>query len=381
MSIRRILRNKKFRRFIRCLSLLTDKRQKGKIKHPLESCLIIIILSELSGCNYFREFVLFGRKHESKLKKLKLLPNGLPSHDTLERIVHRVDKLELNKSLVNLLFPSLKNRPIISIDGKCIRATRDSSVKGSYGGMKDIVTMFMSESKLSLLSYNNSDKGNEINVIPVLLKMFRESYPNVKPYITIDGVAITREILGLLKEYEYDFAIVYKRSKETINELSKLLVDSLGEVKDKAFNSSRIETRTFNLYSPSGIVGIEQWLSYISYIGKMNSKVEYMITGEITNSEYYYFTSEITIDEFMKIRRHHWAIENSLHWVLDNSFREDRMRIKKDHASENMNLIRKFVLNVLALTNLNHESVSASRDNLKYDTPQQLLYKIIRSIV
>ena len=381
MSIRRILRNKKFRRFIRCLSLLTDKRQKGKIKHPLESCLIIIILSELSGCNYFREFVLFGRKHESKLKKLKLLPNGLPSHDTLERIVHRVDKLELNKSLVNLLFPSLKNRPIISIDGKCIRATRDSSIKGSYGGMKDIVTMFMSESKLSLLSYNNSDKGNEINVIPVLLKMFRESYPNVKPYITIDGVAITREILGLLKEYKYDFAIVYKRSKETINELSKLLVDSLGEVKDKAFNSSRIETRTFNLYSPSGIVGIEQWLSYISYIGKMNSKVEYMITGEITNSEYYYFTSDITIDEFMKIRRHHWAIENSLHWVLDNSFREDRMRMKKDHASENMNLIRKFVLNVLALTNLNHESVSASRDNLKYDTPQQLLYKIIRSIV
>lgn len=381
MSIRRILRNKKFRRFIRCLSLLTDKRQKGKIKHPLESCLIIIILSELSGCNYFREFVLFGRKHESKLKKLKLLPNGLPSHDTLERIVHRVDKLELNKSLVNLLFPSLKNRPIISIDGKCIRATRDSSIKGSYGGMKDIVTMFMSESKLSLLSYNNSDKGNEINVIPVLLKMFRESYPNVKPYITIDGVAITREILGLLKEYKYDFAIVYKRSKETINEFSKLLVDSLGEVKDKAFNSSRIETRTFNLYSPSGIVGIEQWLSYISYIGKMNSKVEYMITGEITNSEYYYFTSDITIDEFMKIRRHHWAIENSLHWVLDNSFREDRMRMKKDHASENMNLIRKFVLNVLALTNLNHESVSASRDNLKYDTPQQLLYKIIRSIV
>ena len=381
MSIRRILRNKKFRRFIRCLSLLTDKRQKGKIKHPLESCLIIIILSELSGCNYFREFVLFGRKHESKLKKLKLLPNGLPSHDTLERIVHRVDKLELNKSLVNLLFPSLKNRPIISIDGKCIRATRDSSVKGSYGGMKDIVTMFMSESKLSLLSYNNSDKGNEMNVMPVLLKMFRESYPNVKPYITIDGVAITREILGLLKEYEYDFVIVYKRSKETINELSKLLVDSLGEVKDKAFNSSRIETRTFNLYSPSGIVGIEQWLSYISYIGKMNSKVEYMITGEITNSEYYYFTSDITIDEFMKIRRHHWAIENSLHWVLDNSFREDRMRIKKDHASENMNLNRKFVLNVLALTNLNHESVSASRDNLKYDTPQQLLYKIIRSIV
>lgn len=380
MSIRRILRNKKFQRFIRCLSKLTDKRQKGKIKHPLESCLIIIILAELSGCNYFREFILFSKKHESKLKKLKLLPNGLPSHDTLERTVHKVDKLELNKSLVNLLFPTLLGRPIISIDGKCIRATKDSSIKGSYGGMKDIVTMFMSESKLSLLSWNNSDKGNEMNVIPVLLTMFHESYPNVKPYITIDGIAITHEILTLLKQYEYDFVIVYKRSKGTIDEFSKVLTESLGEAKDITTNSSRIETRTFNLYSPKGIVGIEQWLPYISHIGKMNSKVEYMITGEITKSEYYYFTSDISVNEFMKIRRHHWAIENSLHWVLDNSFKEDRMRMKKGHASENMNLLRKFVLNVLALTNCTTESVSSYRDSMKYDTPQQLLYKITRAI-
>ena len=380
MSIRRILRNKKFRRFIRCLSKLTDKRQKGKIKHPLESCLIIIILSELSGCNYFREFVLFGKKHESKLKKLGLLPNGLPSHDTLERMVHKVDKLELNKTLVALLFPTIKNRPIISIDGKCVRATKDSSVKGSYGGMKDIVTMFMSESKLSLLSYNNSDKGNEMNAIPVLLKMFHETYPNVKPYITIDGIGITHEILTMLKQYDYDFVIVYKRRKETMNELSKVLTESQGEAKDKVVNSSRIETRIFNLYSPEGIIGIEQWLPYISHIGKMNSKIEYMITGEISKSQYYYFTSDISVNEFMKIRRHHWAIENSLHYILDNSFKEDRIRMKKGHASENMNLLRKFVLNVLALTNCTTESVSSYRDSMKYDTPQQLLYKIICSI-
>ena len=112
----------------------------------------------------------------------------------------------------------------------------------------------------------------------------------------------------------------------------------------------------------------------------MNSKIEYMITGEITKSEYYYFTSDISVNEFMKIRRHHWAIENSLHWVLDNSFKEDRIRMKKGHASENMNLLRKFVLNVLALTNCTTESVSASRDELKYDTPQQLLYRIIHSV-
>ena len=380
MSIRRILRNKKFKKFIHCLSLLTDKRQKGKIKHPLESCLTIILLAELSGCNYFREFVLFSKKHESKLKKLDLLPNGLPSHDTLERVVQKVNKLELNQTLLKLLFPSLNGRPIISIDGKNIRATKDTTIKGTYQGMKDIVTLFMCESKLSLLSWNNSDKGNEMNVIPVLLKMFHEFYPDVKPYISIDGIGITHEILTFLKEYHYDFVIVYKRSKETIDEFNKVLIESQGEIKNLCKNSSRIETRTFNLYSPEGIAGIEQWLPYICHIGKMNTRVEYTLTGEITDSEYYYFVSDISVEEFKNVRRHHWAIENSLHWILDNSFKEDRMRIKKGSASENMNLLRKFVLNVIALTNSTNESVSASRDNLKYDTPQKLLYKIMTSI-
>jgi len=381
VSIRRILRNKKFRKFVCCLASLTDFRQKGKIKHPLVGCLIIIILAQLSGCNYFRDFILFAKKNESKLKKFNILPHGIPSHDTLERVVQKVNKLELNISLVKLLFPSLKGRPIISIDGKCIRSTKNSSIKGTYQGMKDIVTMFMSESKLSLLSHNNSDKGNEMNVIPILLKQFHDSYPDVKPYITIDGIGITHEILTMLKEYGYDFVIVYKRSKDNIDEFSKILKDSLGEEIDIVKNSSRIEKRIFNLYSPEGTVGIEQWLPYITHIGKMSSKVENTLTNVITNNDYYYFVSDMTVKEFMNVRRHHWAIENSLHWILDNSFREDRMRIKKGSACENMNLLRKFVLNVIALTNLNTESVSAYRDSMKYDTPQELLYKIFKAIV
>lgn len=380
MSIRRIMRNKKFRRFIRCLSSLKDKRQKGKVKHPIEGCLVIIILAMLSGCNYFREFILFASKHESKLRKLNLIPNGLPSHDTLERIVHKIDKLELNHSLVALLFPSLKNRPIISIDGKNIRATRDRSLSGCHQGMKDIVTMYLAESKISLLSYNNLDKGNEKNVIPVLLKMFYDYYPNVKPFITIDAIAVTNEILTLLNEYEYDFVIAYKTSKGILKELDSLLTSNEGAIKDITANSSRIETRTFNLYSPFHIVGIERWLPYISHIGKMNTKIIDNITGELKEDRFYYLTSNITHNEFKNMRRKHWSIENSLHWVLDNSFKEDRMRMKKGHASENMNLLRKFVLNVLALTNCASESVSASRDELKYDTPQKLLYKIMTAV-
>ena len=72
----------------------------------------------------------------------------------------------------------------------------------------------------------------------------------------------------------------------------------------------------------------------------MNSKVEFPRKGEITKAEYYYFVSDISVEEFKNVRRHHWAIENYLHWILDNSFKEDRMRMKKGSASENMNPLR-----------------------------------------
>lgn len=376
MSIRRILRNKKFKKFIGRLSSLTDKRMKGKVKHPISSCLLIIILAELSGCNYFREFITFANKHKNQLTKLGLLPNGVPSHDTLERIVQQVDRFELDELLLKTLFPQINGRPIISIDGKNLRATKDSSLEGSYQGMKDILTAFLCDSKLSLLSESKGDKGSETATIPCLIRRIHEYFPELNPYISIDGIGITKEILTLLNEYEYDFVICFKRNENIMKEIN-LFCDGGKTVSDTTTNSCRIETRKFSLYSPEEIVGIEQWLSYISHIGRMDSVVENTKTNKRTENKLFYFTSDLSLDEFMNVRRHHWAIENSLHYVLDNSFKEDRLRMKKGSACENMNLLRKFVLNVIALTNFNTESVSAYRDSMKYFTARQLLYRIV----
>lgn len=376
MSIRRILRNKKFKKFISRLSSLTDKRMKGKVKHPISSCLLIIILAELSGCNYFREFIAFANKHKNQLTKLGLLPNGVPSHDTLERIVHQVDRFELDELLLKTLFPQINGRPIISIDGKNLRATKDTSIEGTYQGMKDILTAFLCDSKLSLLSESKGDKGNEMTTIPCLIDRIHEYFPNLKPFISIDAIGITNEILTKLNEYKYDFVICYKRSGDALKEM-ELACDGAETISNLTKNSARIETRKFSLHSPEEIVGIERWLPYIKYIGRMDSIVENTKTNKKVENRSFYFTSEITLNEFMNVRRHHWAIENSLHYILDNSFKEDRLRMKKGSASENMNLLRKFVLNVIALTNFSTESVSAYRDSMKYFTARQLLYRIV----
>ena len=70
--------------------------------------------------------------------------------------------------------------------------------------------------------------------------------------------------------------------------------------------------------------------------------------GKTTNATRYYFSSaRLTPERFATVVRAHWAIENSLHWVLDVTFDEDRARNRKDHGPENLATLRKITLNLL----------------------------------
>lgn len=70
--------------------------------------------------------------------------------------------------------------------------------------------------------------------------------------------------------------------------------------------------------------------------------------GKTSRSRRYYLSSaRLSAEAFAKAVRAHWTIENSLHWVLDVAFDEDRARNRKDHGAENLAIIRKLALNAL----------------------------------
>lgn len=93
-------------------------------------------------------------------------------------------------------------------------------------------------------------------------------------------------------------------------------------------------------------------------------------TGEATTFSRYYISSldAPSAAYVQQAVREHWGIENSLHWVLDMSFREDESRIRTDHAPQNMATLRHIALNLIRLDKDRKIGMKASIKRAGWDT-------------
>jgi predicted transposase YbfD/YdcC len=91
------------------------------------------------------------------------------------------------------------------------------------------------------------------------------------------------------------------------------------------------------------------------------------VKGETTQTDRYYISNtEMSARELYGILRGHWSIENGLHWSLDVLFGEDRARVTKEHAPENLNTLRK-----MALSRLRAASSPRPTDKKKITGPKR----------
>ena len=393
ISCKRLLKSHRFRRFYDGLNNLKDFRMKGKIKYRLSDCLILIVLAVFSGNNIFREFVAFGKRYENKLKKLSLFPNGVPSHDTLERVIHHIKHSELEKQILKMVIRLIDHPTIVSLDGKYIRATRDSSKETTSGF--DIVTLFDVVNKVPIISRkvanNQNKKGGEQGAIEFLLRKYHRLYPKKKLIISIDAIGANQYITKLCDELGYGFLINIKR-EDSIGLGGIIKDDFIEELKDEKHSSrltkkiiqnpkanhGRLEKRTF--YMINDLSYIEKtygklWKG-IKGVGMMKSEVLINKTNEVKPPQVRFFiTSEMNIDTFSFIKRKHWNIE-AFHYILDSSFKEDRCSLRKGLGAINLNLIRKFVYTIVMIS-CKKKSFDEARSQNKYLSPQELLYKIL----
>ncbi len=392
ISVKRLIKSHRFRHFYHELENIYDYRMRGKIKHRLSDCLIIIMLAMLSGCNIFREYVAFAKRYESKLNKILSLKNGIPSHDTLERIMHRTKHSDLERLLVKLIARLLDYPTIVSLDGKYIRATRDSSKESTSA--VNVVTLYDDIAKVPIFSHkvakDQNKKGGEQGAIEFLLRRFHRRHPKKKLIISIDGVGANRNITKLCKKLNYDFIINIKL--EEFDGLGGIIKDDfLTELNDEKHSNrltkkvvqnpkidhGRLEKRTFYMINDLSYVKDRYGKLWngVKAIGMMRSEVLIVKKNKTITQDRFFITSEIDINTFHIVRRKHWNIE-SFHYILDNSFKEDRCTLRKGLGAENLNLVRKFIYMIVQLSRKD-KSFDESRSENRYLTPQQLLYKIL----
>jgi predicted transposase YbfD/YdcC len=329
---------------------LHDPRVERTRKHPLINIVFIAVCGVLSGANSFASIHEFACDRRDWFARYLDLRNGIPSDDTIGRVLARLDPGAFEKCLlswIQAVHEVTANR-LIPIDGKTVRGSYD---RRDGKAAIPMVSAWASENKLSLGQVVVREKSNEITAIPELLQLLDVS----GALVTIDAMGRQKEIAAKIRERGGDYVLAVKLNQPTLHEqVSRAVTTALegeGASDDEHHTEEkghgRRETRAYAILpAPEAVDPEGQWRD-LRAVGVTFSERVDSRGRESLEARYYILSALLSAEEFAGAVRGHWGIENSLHWQLDVSFREDECRVHRDHAPANLSVIRRFALGLL----------------------------------
>lgn len=341
---------------------IEDTRNGNAIRHKLIDILMLAVLAVLCGAEGFVEIEQFGISRIAWLKKFLELPNGIPSHDTMDRVFKKIDSAHFRQCFiewVKSIAPVITG--VVAIDGKYLRGSRDGEKKAL-----DIVSAWSCENSLVLGQYKTSEKSNEITAIPELLDLLEIT----GCIVTIDAMGTQKAIAKKIVEKKADYILALKGNQSSLNDDVSLFFET--ELKDlesmKSLDNShgRQETRQYYVCNEiSWLQDRHEWAG-LQGVGCVVSRRT--VNGQTsTEKRFFIYSKSMTPQEFAERQRQHWGIENALHWVLDVGYNEDKSRIRKDNAAENMAVIRHITLNMLKQEKTLKVGINAKRMRCAWD--------------
>lgn len=344
------------------LENITDPRQAWKIRHKLYEVVIMTICAVVAECEAWYQIEHYCKSKKEWFKeKLKLeLHNGVPSHDTFERLFAMIDPKELEASFGLWISETVRlmKGETVSIDGKSICASADAENRAIH-----MVSAWANKQHIVLGQIKTDIKSNEITAVPQLLDML-----DVEDcVVTADAMSCQRAITKKITAKKADYVLGLKGNQNMLHDDVKLYFDHIN-VKEKTVTRDkghgRIETREYFLESDIDWLPQRSDWTNLNAIGMVKSSV---FEKNVERVETRYFITSLTdVQAFAKATREHWGIENSLHWCLDVAFNEDNCRMRKDHSGENFAIIRHIALNLLKKDD-SKMSLKAKRHRCAYD--------------
>ena len=363
--------------FMSHFSSIPEPRIERCRRHELMDIIFLSICAVLCGAEGWEEIEDFGHAKLDWLKRYFSYEQGIPKHDTIARVLSRLDPTALQNSFISWVNAAsqLTDGEVIAIDGKTVRRSFQT---GNRKSAIHMVSAWACQNNLVLGQQKVDAKSNEITAIPALLELLE-----VKGCIvTIDAMGCQTAIAEKIIQQGADYVLALKGNQGDLSNEVEQLFNYDGDTKlkeqtveDIDSGHGRVETRRCRQIEIN-----KKWLTLSVRWPKLKTIIEIEATrdsGDKCTHEKRYYISSLALDakKAGDVVRSHWAVENKLHWVLDVTFREDESRIRRGNGAEVMSTLRRLTLNLLKMNATSKASLKRKRKIAAMD--EKLLTELI----
>jgi predicted transposase YbfD/YdcC len=334
----------------------------------------------LCGAEGFNDMEDFGKAKHDWFKSFLGLRNGIPSHDTFNRVFAALDPKAFLDCFLRWT-QSLREavpQEIVALDGKALRRALSRGQNVKY-----IVSAWAASNGLVLGQLKVADKSNEITAVPELLRVLELS----GCIVTIDAMGCQKKIAQEIVEADADYVLALKGNQETVHEEVKSFLDAtiaeqqaprpvgvkpskaaatLAHVETVEKDHGRLEIRRYYQSDQLDWFADRPKWEGLKSVGVVESTRE--VAGKSTVERRYYLSSlPLGVKTLAHAVRSHWGVENKVHWIMDVCFREDQSRARAGYAAENLATLRRWALNLLQRERTKKRGIRGKQLNAGWD--------------
>lgn len=339
-------------------ALPDPRRHRRRVKHSLMNLIVVALCAVIAGADDWQEIVQFGQTHRGWLARFLDLSEGIPSHDTFERVFAALDPVAFQKCLlawVQALHEATQGQ-VIAIDGK---VAREAMARAGDQGPLTLVSAWATANHVCLGQVAGDKGSNELAALPKLLELL-DLHGAI---VTLDALGCQKDLVRTIVDREADYVISVKGNQEKLLSAMQtafanaLDANARGNDADsprmhtkREEGHGRRETRMATVLAvPEDFPERDQWPGLKSVLMVVREAED---AKGVKHSGTRYFISSLpaSVKRLAQVVRAHWRIENELHWVLDVVFREDRNRAHAEHSQANLGVLRRTAISLLKNT-------------------------------
>jgi predicted transposase YbfD/YdcC len=337
---------------------LEDPRNGRNPRHYFGEIIFIALAAMICGSEGFDDFERFAKAREPWLRKRLRLPGGLPSDDTFRRIFTSIDPdrfCECFAAFVLAISGTLR-RQLVAIDGKTLRHSFDNADPGTS---LHLISAWAADNQLTLGQLAVDGKSNEITAVPELIdRLDLEGHT-----VSLDAMGCQKNIARKLSMAHADYLLALKANHGSLHKRAEEFFSSPGHLRHTRQQGGALSTADETCQAHGRIerrvvlatdslwwidkLERESWMDLRTVVCVESHREELGSGRKSVQKRYFLTTHKPDAPLLQQLIRQHWLIENQCHWVLDVTFDEDQCRARKDHAAQNLAMLRKVCLSLL----------------------------------